>query len=167
MVTAWGDSHIWVMEWTLRHLLEGQPQALLQPTMDAGFPVARDLRSVGGAALLLYGPLRLLLSPLAAGTLTPLLVLPATSLLTYGALGALTRAPAWTRAACAPWPASESRRRSPPCQKASKLSCGPFRLADAHCRHDQVQDRHAGGFGCAGGLWTDIQGPCGCPVIAA
>ncbi len=101
MVTAWGDSHIWVMEWTLRHLLDGRPQALLQPTLEAGFPVARDLRSVGGAALLIYSPLRLLLSPLAAGTLTHLLVLPATSLLTHGALGALTRASPWTRAALA------------------------------------------------------------------
>lgn len=89
MLTAWGDSHIWVMEWTLRHLLALDPGGLVRPTDDAGYPVPRDLRSVGGAALLLYAPLRLLLDPLAAGTLTHLFVLPASATITALAMGAL------------------------------------------------------------------------------
>lgn len=101
MVTAWGDSHIWVMDWTLRHLAQGDASALISRTAEAGYPVPRDLRSVGGAALLLYAPLRLLLSPLAAGTLTHWLIFSVTGLFTHGALGATTDASPWTRAAAA------------------------------------------------------------------
>jgi len=100
MVTAWGDSHVWVMDWAARHLLQ-DPGALLGKTAEAGYPVPRDLRAVGGAALLLYLPLRLVLSPLAAGTLVHLLVFPVTALFTYAALGRLSRAGPWTRAALA------------------------------------------------------------------
>lgn len=98
MVTAWGDSHVWVMDWAARHLLQGDAAALVQPTAEAGYPGQRDLRAVGGAALLVYLPLRLLLSPLAAGTLVHLLVFPVTALFTFAALGRLTDADRWTRA---------------------------------------------------------------------
>jgi len=101
MVTAWGDSHVWVMDEVFRHLLRGEWSALVQPTAEAGYPVARDLRAVGGAALLLYAPLRLLLSPLAAGTLTHLLVFSGTGLFCYAVLGRLTSASPWLRAALA------------------------------------------------------------------
>ncbi|RME28425.1 MAG: hypothetical protein D6798_02425, partial [Deltaproteobacteria bacterium] len=101
MVTAWGDSHVWVLDFVFRHLLRGEWSALVQPTAEAGYPVARDLRAVGGAALLLYAPLRLLLSPLAAGTLTHLLVFGVTGVLGHAALGRLTTATAWTRSALA------------------------------------------------------------------
>lgn len=101
MVTAWGDSHVWILDWSFRHLARGEPQALWGQTAEAGFPTARDLRGLGGAALLLYAPLRLLLSPLAAGTLAHLLVFPLTGLVSYGALRRLTATEPWTAAAAA------------------------------------------------------------------
>ena len=101
MVTAWGDSHVWILDWTFRHLARGEPGAVVAQTAEAGFPTPRDLRGLGGASLLIYAPLRLLLSPLAAGTLAHLLVFPLTGLVTYGALGRLTPADPWTRAAAA------------------------------------------------------------------
>ncbi|NOY27274.1 MAG: hypothetical protein GXP62_15510, partial [Oligoflexia bacterium] len=101
MLTAWGDSHIWVLDWSLRHLLQGDPAALIHKTAEAGYPVPRNMRSVGGAALLVYAPLRLLLSPLAAGTLTHLLIFSLTGLVSYAALGVTTQASPWTRAGTA------------------------------------------------------------------
>jgi hypothetical protein len=76
-VTAFGDSHVWVMDWLVRQLGEG---ALPGTTGEIGFPEVRSIRMIGWVPALLTLPLRLVMGPLAAANLMQLLSLPLTCL---------------------------------------------------------------------------------------
>ncbi len=73
LFTMFGDSHVWVMDNMVDHLLRGE---LPTQTFEAGYPQVRDMKAIGWAPLLLTIPLRLVFSPLGAANLVQLLSLP-------------------------------------------------------------------------------------------
>lgn len=77
-VTAFGDSHVWVMDWLYRQLGVG---ALPAATAEIGYPEARSIRVIGWAPAVLALPLRLVMGPLAAANLLQLAALPLSCLL--------------------------------------------------------------------------------------
>lgn len=89
LLTAFGDSHVWVFEWLARHLRQGMPPG---ETFEAGYPQVRSVRIIGWVPALIFAPLRALTGPLAAANLLQLVSLPASA----GAAWALLRR--WTGA---------------------------------------------------------------------
>ena len=95
-LTAFGDSHAWVLDLLGRHLARGE---FPTQTAEAGYPVLRDLRFIGLAPLAAALPLRALFGTLAAANLVQLLSLPTSGLAAYGLLRRWTDVDAWSAAA--------------------------------------------------------------------
>lgn len=98
LLTAFGDSHVWVFDWLARHLRAGE---LPGQTFEAGYPQIRSVRIIGWVPALVFLPLQAISSSLAAANLLQLLSLPASAGAAFALLRRWTDAGSWVCAALA------------------------------------------------------------------
>lgn len=90
LLTAFGDSHVWVFDQLVQQLLDGE---LSERACAAGYPTARTMRAIGLAPLLVFAPLRALVGALAAANLVQMLALPLSAALAALWIRRVTGAP--------------------------------------------------------------------------
>jgi len=96
LLTSFGDSHAWTLEWLHRQLAEGRwPDR----TSDAGFPTVREVRLIGWGPALLYLALRSVCAPLLASNLVQMVSLPLSAVAATTLIRRLTEVPALAAAA--------------------------------------------------------------------
>jgi hypothetical protein len=95
-LTAFGDSHIWVMEALRNQLVGAEPS---EHICGPGYPHERTLRALAWVPTLIYTLLRTVLQPLAAANVVQLISLPASSLAAMALIQRWTHTSPWTAAA--------------------------------------------------------------------
>lgn len=95
-LTAFGDSHVWVMEALRNQFLDAE---FSDQVCGPGYPHQRSLRALAWAPTLVYTLLRAVLGPLAAANVVQLISLPVSALATMALVRRWTDTSPWTAAA--------------------------------------------------------------------